>query len=65
MFKNRNLLNRERNLTSNSVENYQEGSCPVAENLQKRLVQFKTNYWNEGEADSQAEILLRTLSHFN
>ncbi len=65
MFKDRNLLNREQNLTRNSEENYQEGSCPIAENLQTRLVQFKTNYWNEGEADSQAEILIRTLNYFN
>ena len=65
MFKNRNLLNRERNLTINSEENYKEGSCPIAESLQTRLVQFKTNYWNEGDADSQAEILNRTLNYFN
>ena len=44
---------------------YAQGLCPVAEIVQPRLVQFKTNYWNVEEAFSQAEILQRTIQHFD
>jgi len=44
---------------------YQRGLCPVAEQLQPQLVQFKTNFWNSSEAEQQAEILLKTLHSFN
>lgn len=40
------------------------GLCPVAEHLQKRLIQFKTNYWDYRRAEQQAEILARTISEF-
>jgi perosamine synthetase len=36
----------------------------VAERIQPRLVQFKTNYWQIGRAHEQAEILRRTLASF-
>ena len=40
-------------------------SCPVAEDLQKTLLQFKTNYWKWSEAEEQAQILKKTISFFN
>ncbi|MEK6627607.1 MAG: DegT/DnrJ/EryC1/StrS family aminotransferase [Bdellovibrionota bacterium] len=40
------------------------GLCPIAENLQPRLKQFKTNYWNLEEAHMQAEILEKTIKGF-
>ncbi len=36
---------------------YAENACPVAEDLQSRIMQFKTNYRDLGEAQKQAEIL--------
>ena len=39
-------------------------SCPVAEQLQKSLLQFKTNYWKWSDAKEQAEILKQTISFF-
>ncbi|MCX7970938.1 MAG: DegT/DnrJ/EryC1/StrS family aminotransferase, partial [Negativicutes bacterium] len=35
--------------------------CPVAEYLQPRLLQFKTNYWRWEEAERQADILQQTI----
>ncbi len=43
---------------------YQTGLCPVAEYLQIRMVQLKTNYWNLDEAKTQAEILEKTIKQF-
>jgi perosamine synthetase len=37
--------------------------CPIAEDLQKRLMLFKTNYRDLGEAERQAEILRKTLGN--
>ena len=35
--------------------------CPIAEDLQKRLMLFKTNYRNLGDAEKQAEILAKLI----
>jgi len=43
---------------------YKKGLCPNAEFLQKRLISFKTNYWNLEEAKEQAEILHKTINQF-
>jgi len=40
------------------------GLCPVAEYLQKRMIQLKTNYWNIDEAAAQAKVLKKTLAGF-
>ena len=64
MFKNLNLLNREKSLNPTSVNNYKDGSCPIAEKLQKNIVQFKTNYWDIDDASRQAEILYKTIKYF-
>jgi len=45
-------------------QKYEQGLCPVAEYLQQRMVQLKTNYWNLEEAEKQAEILLKTINQF-
>jgi perosamine synthetase len=38
-----------------------KGNCPVAENLQPRLMQFKTNFKSKEIAEEQAKILKRTI----
>jgi perosamine synthetase len=43
---------------------YKNGLCPVAEYLQPRMKQFKTNYWDISEAEKQAEILNKTIKNF-
>ncbi len=58
-------------LFQNSIQNsegvwqkYEDGLCPVAEYLQLRLIQIKTNYWNLSEAKMQAKILKKTIKQF-
>jgi perosamine synthetase len=64
MFVNMNLLGRERFIAPEIKEQYAPGLCPVAEAIQPRLLQFKTNYWDEAEAQQQADILERTIASF-
>ncbi len=64
MFQQMNLLGRERFISPENLAKYKPGLCPVAERVQPRLVQFKTNYWDIGRAHEQAEILRRTLASF-
>jgi perosamine synthetase len=45
-------------------QKYNEELCPVSEFLQKRLIQFKTNYWNIEDAVKQAKILMSTINQF-
>ncbi len=40
---------------------YQKGLCPVAEELQPRLIQLKTNFGDLEYAKNQAEILQKTI----
>ena len=61
MFARRLLLGRESLIRPERLSEYQRGLCPVAENLQPRLAQFKTNYWNWDDAERQASALSETL----
>jgi len=40
---------------------YKKGLCPIAEDLQKRLIQLKTNYETLAEAEKQATVLKKTI----
>jgi perosamine synthetase len=62
-FMNKTFLGRE-NFIPNNIQ-YKKGLCPTAEELQPRLLQFKTNYWDEADMVKQAEILEKTISFFN
>jgi perosamine synthetase len=64
MFEKLTLLGRERFISAENIAQYKPGLCPVAERLQKRLMQFKTNYWDISQAHVQAEILHKTLKQF-
>lgn len=44
---------------------YAEGLCPVAEKIQKQLMQFKTNYRDLALAETKAEALRRTIRRFS
>jgi perosamine synthetase len=44
---------------------YPAGLCPVAESVQPRLMQFKTNYGDQDAIDRQAEALSQTIRFFN
>ncbi len=40
---------------------YENGLCLAAERIQPQLLQFKTNYFGTDEAETQAEILRKTI----
>ena len=56
---------KERIPGSELVNNNHNGSCPVAETLQPRMMQFKTNYRNINIAKKQAKILKDTIRYFS
>ncbi len=64
-FRNQIFLGREKILKMFGEYHYKKGLCPVAENLQPKLLQFKTNYWNFEDAQKQAEILHATIASFD
>ena len=39
-------------------------TCPVWEEIQPRIIQFKTNYLDLDAPDRQAQALARTIDHF-
>lgn len=65
MFEEKNFLGREKYISKENLESYKQGLCPVAEDLQKKLLQFKTNYWNFDDAVKQSEILKKTVDYFS
>jgi perosamine synthetase len=46
------------------AQKYAPGLCPVAESIQPRLLQFKTNYMDMSIAQQKAEALARTIRYF-
>lgn len=50
-------------LVYNDVE-YKKGLCPVAESIQPKLMQFKTNYRSLELAETKAQALKKTIKHF-
>jgi len=65
MFQNMNLAGREvffkEPYRSEILQKYETGLCPIAEDLQPKLLQFKTNYWKFEDAEKQADILRKTI----
>ena len=64
-FRYKNFLKREKFILDKNLKTYKKGLCPVAEFIQPRLIQFKTNYWDINKAYKQALILKNTLKYFN
>jgi perosamine synthetase len=46
-----------------AYQDYAPGLCPVAEQIQPRLIQLKTNYWCSAEAERQAQALADAIAH--
>ena len=51
-------------LYEGNTREYEPGLCPVAESIQPRLLQFKTNYMDMSIAQQKAEALARTIGYF-
>ena len=45
--------------------NYEAGLCPVAETIQPKIMQFKTNYRDLKLASYKAEVLRKTIEYFD
>ena len=43
---------------------YERGLCPIAELIQPKLMQFKTNYRDLELAKTKAKCLIETINHF-
>ena len=63
-FRNHAFLGREKLVEAFGDYPYGPGLCPVAEDLQPRILQFKTDYWKEADAVRQADILRKTIDFF-
>lgn len=55
---------RDRRISDEQLQHFSPGLCQVAEAIQPGLLQFKTNYFDLGEAAQQAEVLSRTIDYF-
>ena len=40
---------------------YDKGICPVAERLQPKIIQLKTNFDNENTIDYEVKVLKKTI----
>ena len=43
------------------MPDYREVRCPVWEQIQPRVIQLKTNYFDVNTAERQAEVLAKTI----
>ena len=64
LYRNRNLMGREKIMDRYGNYEFKRGLCPVAEDIQPRLLQFKTNYWEEEDLEKQVEAFERTIKFF-
>lgn len=55
---------KKRSPSTYSDLNYPKGICPVAEEIQPKLMQFVTNYGSVEEAAPKAEALYKTIQYF-
>lgn len=64
MFQNFAFSGRE-SFIKGYLQDLKNGLCPNAEKIQKKLLQFKTNYWNWQRAEKNFEALEKTIKYFN
>jgi len=65
MFQNLNLLGREQFISADNRTKYLQDLCPNAENLQQRILAFRTNEWHDKAARRQQKSLIETLRFFD
>jgi len=64
MFQNYMFLGRE-NLMKENLQDYKSRLCPNAEDIQPKLLQLRTNYWEWDRAEKNFEILKKTIAFFD
>ncbi|MCR4653382.1 MAG: DegT/DnrJ/EryC1/StrS family aminotransferase [Eubacterium sp.] len=63
MFRNKAFLNREK-IGIYDAYDFRSVCCPNAERLQRSIIQLKTNYYDEAEVETQAQILKKTVEYY-
>ncbi len=56
---------RNKHFAESQSQSYISGICPVAERLQPRLIQFKTNYFDPERRSKASSALARTIAFFD
>jgi hypothetical protein len=51
-------------MSDGPIASYTVGDCPVLEEMQRRLCQFKTSMQSLDRAEQQVEALRRTIRHY-
>ncbi len=64
LIQNKQILGREKFIPDSYWSQNNIGCCPIAEKLENRLLQFKTNYWDEESCEIQAMALRKTIEFF-
>jgi len=64
-FATKNMLGREKFIDKRILDTYRVGLCPQAERVQPRIIQLKTNFWDNDKISVQAEALYKTLKYFD
>ena len=63
-FVKKNMLGREKFIDRGILDTYRVGLCPQAERVQPRIIQLKTNFWDNDKISVQSEALYKTLKYF-
>ena len=64
VFRKTRFLGRDKFIKKKHLRNYKKKDiCPIAERLQPKILQFKTNYWKLSDANKQADVLEKTLNY--
>lgn len=64
-FLDRKFLGREKNIDPSVLENYAKGLCPIAEQLQPKILAFRTNEWDQDSRNQQIDALKKTIDSFS
>ncbi len=64
MFKNLRMLGRQSFISNENIRSYRPGNCLIAEDLQPRILAFRTNEWDLKKANIQRNALLKTIEFF-
>lgn len=64
-FLDRKFLGREKNIDPSVLETYARGLCPIAEQLQPKILAFRTNEWAQESRNQQVDALKKTIDSFS
>ena len=65
VFRSRSFLGRENMISEANSLSYQEGECPISEEIQPKVLAFRTNEWTKQALKSQTDALEKTLRFFD